>query len=78
MLIALLILALSSMWLLGRCSRANENSIANNFVRPGEDTLVVAIELSPTSYSLKGSDAEGFDLWNMRLRAFRTENSTWS
>ncbi|MBP2691167.1 MAG: transporter substrate-binding domain-containing protein [Muribaculaceae bacterium] len=61
LLIALLILALSSMWLLGRCSRSNENSIANNFVRPGEDTLVVAIEFSPTSYSLKGSDAEGFD-----------------
>lgn len=65
-LIALLILVLSSMWLLGRCSRSNESSIANQFNRPSGDTLVVAIELSPTSYAFIGDSAMGFDYEMLR------------
>lgn len=65
-LIALLILVLSSMWLLGRCSRSKENSIANQFNRPGGDTLVIAIELSPTSYAFNGDSAIGFDYEMLR------------
>lgn len=65
-LIALLILVLSSMWLLGRCSRSNESPIANQFNRPSGDTLVVAIELSPTSYAFNGDSAVGFDYEMLR------------
>lgn len=60
-LIALLILVMSSMWLLGRCSRSNENSIVQKYARPGDDTISVAIELSPTCYTFSGDSAKGFD-----------------
>lgn len=60
-LISLLILVLSSMWLLDRCSRAKENPIANSFSHPGGDTIAVAIEMSPTSYFFSGDSAIGFD-----------------
>ena len=60
-LISLLILVLSSMWLLDRCSRSKESPIANNFSHPDGDTIAVAIEMSPTSYFFSGDTAVGFD-----------------
>lgn len=60
-LISLLILVLAFMWLVGRCSRNNENTIVQQFQRPGNDTLSIAIELSPTSYAFVGDSATGFD-----------------
>ena len=60
-LISLLILVLSGMWLLSRCSHTNEHSIANQFTRPTGDTIAVAIEMSPTSYFFSGDTAVGFD-----------------
>lgn len=60
-LISLLILVLATMWLVGRCSRSNESPIVRQFQRPGGDTLSVAIELAPTSYSFEGDSAAGFD-----------------
>ncbi|MDE6238522.1 MAG: transporter substrate-binding domain-containing protein [Muribaculaceae bacterium] len=60
-LISLLILVLSGMWLLSRCSHTNERSIANQFTRPTGDTIAVAIEMSPTSYFFSGDTAVGFD-----------------
>lgn len=59
--ISLLILVLALMWLVGRCSRANEDSIAQQYQRPGGDTLSVAIELAPTSYAMSGDSIVGFD-----------------
>lgn len=60
-LISLLILVLALMWLVGRCSRTNENTIVQQYQRPGDDTLSVAIELAPTSYAFSGDTAIGFD-----------------
>lgn len=60
-LISLLLLVLALMWLVGRCSRSNENTIAQQYQRPGDDTLSVAIELAPTSYAFAGDSATGFD-----------------
>ena len=60
-LISLLILVLSSMWLLDRCSRSKESPIANSFSHPDGDTIAVAIEMSPTSYFFSGDTAVGFD-----------------
>ena len=60
-LISLLILVLSSMWLLDRCSRSKDSPIANSFSHPGGDTIAVAIEMSPTSYFFSGDTAVGFD-----------------
>lgn len=61
LLVALLILVLSSMWLLNRCSHRNDNSIVETFSRPASDTLVVAIEMSPATYSFVADSASGFD-----------------
>lgn len=66
LLIALLSLVLSLMWMLGRCSRADGNAIAYRFNRPAGDTLAIAIELSPTSYAIKGDSAVGFDYEMLR------------
>lgn len=60
-LISLLILVLSLMWLVGRCSRSNENTIARQIRHYGGDTISVAIEMSPTSYAFSGDTATGFD-----------------
>lgn len=68
-LISLLILVLSSMWLLDRCSRSNEKSIANSFAHPEGDTIAVAIEMSPTSYYFSGDSALGFDYEMMKAIA---------
>lgn len=65
-LIGLLIVVLAAMWMLGRCSRSNEETIVNHFARPGGDTLVVAIEMSPTSYAFSGDSAVGFDYEMLR------------
>lgn len=65
-LLALLILVLAAMWALGRCSRTNDSSITNRFIRPGGDTIVAAIEISPTSYAFSGDSAIGFDYEMLR------------
>lgn len=60
-LISLLIIVLALMWLAGRCSRSNENTIARQIRHYGGDTISVAIEMSPTSYVFSGDTATGFD-----------------
>ena len=61
LLMALLILVLAFMWMLGRCSRGDEHAIGQPFSRPDGDTLVVAIEISPTSYTFSRDSIEGLD-----------------
>lgn len=70
-LIILLAASLTAMWLLSRCTRSNEKSIANIYMRPGGDTLSIAIELSPTSYAFSGDSAVGFDYEMIRQIAAR-------
>lgn len=71
LLVSLLILVLSGMWLLNRCSRSRENTIVNSFSRPSGDTLAVAIEMSPTSYFFSGDSIVGFDYEMLRAIAKR-------
>ena len=42
------------------------DSIAMEYVKPGGDTLAVAIEMSPLTYSLHNDTAEGFDYQILR------------
>jgi len=35
--------------------------LSNGFIRPGDDTLTVAIEMSPLTYHLRNDSADGFD-----------------
>lgn len=64
--IAVLMVILASMWTLNRCSRGNETTIVNHFTRPGGDTLVVAIEMAPTSYAMSGDSVVGLDYEMLR------------
>ncbi|MDE6097323.1 MAG: transporter substrate-binding domain-containing protein [Muribaculaceae bacterium] len=59
--VALLILVLSGMWMLGRCSHPQNGSVAARFTHPGGDTLAVAIEMSPLTYAYSGDTVVGFD-----------------
>lgn len=67
-LIVLLVLSLGAMWMLERCSR-NRPSVAQEYHRPTGDTIVVAIELSPTGYTLTGDTVEGFNYEMLRAIA---------
>lgn len=57
---AIVIIALGAIGFARRCS-ASDESIAAGYVRPGGDTLSVAIEMSPVTYTLHNDTAEGFD-----------------
>lgn len=59
-LIGLLALVMALIWMLNRCSHKPETA-ANFFTHPDGDTLVVAIEMSPLSYSYAGDSVSGFD-----------------
>ena len=49
-----------------RCKEDSGASIAMQYVKPGGDTLAVAIEMSPLTYSLHNDTAEGFDYQILR------------
>ena len=66
LLISALIVVLSLMWLLGRCSKSNENSIVAQYNHPEGDTIAIAIELSPMVYAFSGDTATGFDYEMMK------------
>ena len=44
-----------------RCSEKEKSRIVSEYVRPSGDTLSVAIEMSPLSYTLSKDTAAGFD-----------------
>ena len=64
--IALLILVLTGMWMLRRCSHPDNASVAAQFLHPGGDTLAVAIEMSPLTYAYSGDTVTGFDYEMMK------------
>lgn len=54
------ITVLSAIGILRRCSTTS-STLANDYVKPSGDTLSVAIEMSPLTYTLHNDTAEGFD-----------------
>lgn len=52
--------------ILRRCSQKDESRIVSEYVRPSGDTLSVAIEMSPLSYTLSRDTAAGFDYEMLR------------
>lgn len=60
LLIVVAVLALTATGLMRRCDMSR-STLANGYLRPGGDTLSVAIEMSPLTYSFQNDTAEGFD-----------------
>lgn len=44
-----------------RCSSDRDSALAEELKRPGRDTLAVAIEMSPLTYTFANDTADGFD-----------------
>lgn len=60
-LIAIAILSLLVMAFLRNHSADKKSVMVESFVRPGGDTLAVAIEMSPLTYNIEHDSIEGFD-----------------
>lgn len=58
--IAIIVVALVVFGLVRRCNTDN-STLANDYSRPGVDTLSVAIEMSRLTYTMHNDTAEGFD-----------------
>lgn len=58
--LTIIIIVLASLGFCRRCS-TTESTLANNFVKPAGDTITVAIEMSPLTYTLRNDTASGFD-----------------
>lgn len=61
LLVGILAIVLATMWLLGRCSRERSADFFLADTRPGGDTVVVAIEMSPLLYTRSGDSIAGLD-----------------
>lgn len=59
-LIILIILAFTCIGVARRCT-ISKSTLANEYVRPGRDTIAVVIEMSPLTYTLRHDTASGFD-----------------
>lgn len=70
--LAIIIIVLGAVGFIRRCGTGN-NDIVNEYVKPGGDTIAVAIEMSPLTYTMHNDTAEGFD-YNM-LRGYSREAS---
>ena len=55
-----LVVVLIAFGFVRRCG-AGKSTLANDFQKPADDTLAVAIEMSPLTYTLRHDTAEGFD-----------------
>ncbi len=58
--LAFIIVILGAIGFVRRCS-GNSGDIVNEYVKPGGDTIAVAIEMSPLTYTMRNDTAEGFD-----------------
>ncbi len=70
-LVGLLIIVLALMWFAERCSISHKGSIADVYSRPGGDTVAIAIEMSPMTYTFSGDSAVGFEYEVMKAIARR-------
>lgn len=61
-LVLLLVLAVTSMWLIAKCSHRNDSPFGAGLPpKSGGDTLDVAIQFSPLAYRISGDSIEGMD-----------------
>ncbi|MBD5218805.1 MAG: transporter substrate-binding domain-containing protein [Bacteroidales bacterium] len=58
--VTVIILVLAGLGFARRCG-TDSSTLAENYRRPGGDTLAVAIEMSPLTYTFQNDTAEGFD-----------------
>lgn len=58
--IVIIVVALVTFGLIRRCN-TDDSTLADDYSRPGDDTLSVAIEMSRLTYSMHNDTAEGFD-----------------
>lgn len=58
---AVAVLILIGIGLVRSCSTGRESRLVGLYERPGGDTLAVAIEMSPLTYTFANDTAEGFD-----------------
>ena len=71
LLVGVLALVLAAMWMLARCSHQRDAVFAMSDHRPGNDTIVVAIEMSPLLYTRSGDSIAGLDYDIIRAVARR-------
>lgn len=69
LLVGVLALVLAAMWMLSRCSHERRATFALTDSRPGDDTLVVAIEMSPLLYTRSADSIAGLDYDIIRATA---------
>lgn len=64
----IIITAIAGLALIGLLRRQDgrRSGLADEYTRPGGDTLAVAIEMSPLTYTLRNDTAEGFDYLLLR------------
>ncbi len=60
-LLAVIMIVMIGAGLVRRCSGGERTGIAGSFRRPGNDTLAVAIEMSPLTYTFENDTADGLD-----------------
>lgn len=61
LIVVVLVIILSAIGICRRCALESQSRLVEEFRRPHGDTLAVAIELSPLTYSFAHDTAEGFD-----------------
>ncbi len=64
--IAVVVLVLGAAGFVRRCSSPADFGAQAGYQKPGGDTLAVAIEMSPLTYTLQNDTAEGFDYQILR------------
>lgn len=64
------VVIVAAMVLLGLCfgrrCGTSSSTLADDYVKPAGDTLAVAIEMSPLTYTFRNDTAEGFDYFILR------------
>lgn len=58
--LTIIIILFAAIGLARRCQNSS-STLSNDFVKPGGDTITVAIEMSPLTYTLRNDTASGFD-----------------
>ena len=71
-LIIIIILAFAGIGIMRRCT-IEDSTLADDYIRPGHDTIAVAIEMSPLTYTLRHDTASGFD-YDILCDIARTHN----
>lgn len=71
LLLGVVIVALTAIGVVRRMDIENNSQLVEKYKKPGDDTLAVAIEMSPLTFILENDTAEGFDYLMLRDMAQR-------